>query len=109
MTVFVGFETCGPQKFAGRSTIANILREHGIEPAPERERHTRWSTFLKAHWECLTATDFLSVEVYTIRGVHDQGIGHVLHPVLHRHRLPSGPHRRHHTPPRQSMDDPDCA
>jgi hypothetical protein len=22
-------------------------------------------TFLKAHWECLTATDFLSVEVYT--------------------------------------------
>jgi hypothetical protein len=30
----------------------NILREHGIEPAPERDRHTRWSTFLKAHWEC---------------------------------------------------------
>jgi putative transposase len=30
----------------GRSTIANILRELGIEPAPERNRHTRWSTFL---------------------------------------------------------------
>jgi hypothetical protein len=27
----------------GRGTIANILREHGIEPAPERDRHTRWS------------------------------------------------------------------
>lgn len=53
----------------GRATIANILREHGIEPAPERDRHTRWSTFLKAHWECLTATDFLSVEVYTIKGL----------------------------------------
>jgi putative transposase len=53
----------------GRGTIANILREHGIEPAPERDRHTRWSTFLKAHWECLTATDFLSVEVYTIKGL----------------------------------------
>ena len=52
-----------------RGTIANILREHGIEPAPERDRHTRWSTFLKAHWECLTATDFLSVEVYTIKGL----------------------------------------
>ena len=52
----------------GRGTIANILREHGIEPAPERDRQTRWSTFLKAHWECLTATDFLSVEVYTIKG-----------------------------------------
>jgi len=29
----------------GRGTIANILREHGIEPAPDRDRHTRWSTF----------------------------------------------------------------
>jgi putative transposase len=53
----------------GRGTIANVLREHGIEPAPERDRHTRWSTFLKAHWECLTAADFLSVEVYTIKGL----------------------------------------
>jgi putative transposase len=53
----------------GRGTIANILREHGIEPAPERDRHTRWSTFLKAHWKCLTATDFLSVEVYTVKGL----------------------------------------
>ena len=53
----------------GRGTIANILRENGIEPAPERDAHTRWSTFLKAHWECLTATDFLSVEVCTIKGL----------------------------------------
>ncbi|MDB6083339.1 MAG: hypothetical protein JWN43_1220 [Gammaproteobacteria bacterium] len=55
--------------WVGRGTIANILGEHGIEPAPERDRHTRWSAFLKAHWECLTATDFLSVEVYTIKGL----------------------------------------
>ncbi len=53
----------------GRGTIANILKESGVEPAPERDAHTRWSTFLKAHWECLTATDFLSVEVYTIKGL----------------------------------------
>ena len=52
----------------GRGTIANILKESGVESAPERNAHTRWSTFLKAHWECLTATDFLSVEVYTIKG-----------------------------------------
>jgi hypothetical protein len=32
-----------------------------VEPAPERDRHTRWSMFLKAHWKCLTATDFLTV------------------------------------------------
>jgi putative transposase len=53
----------------GRGTIANILREHGIEPAPERDRHTRWSIFLKAHWERLAATDFLSVEVHTLKGL----------------------------------------
>ncbi|MEP7243898.1 MAG: integrase core domain-containing protein [Gammaproteobacteria bacterium] len=53
----------------GRGTIANILHEHGIEPAPERDRDTRWSTFLKAHWECLTATDCLSVEVHTLKGL----------------------------------------
>jgi len=43
--------------------------QHGIKPAPERDRHIRWSTFLKAHWECLTATDFLSVEVHTFKGL----------------------------------------
>ncbi len=53
----------------GRGTIANALRDHGIEPAPERGKNTRWSTFLKAHWECLTATDFLSVEVCTFKGL----------------------------------------
>ena len=31
----------------GRGTIANILKEHGIEPAPERDKHTSWSSFLK--------------------------------------------------------------
>lgn len=53
----------------GRGTIANILKDKGIEPAPERDTHTRWSTFLKAHWECLAATDFLSVEVCTLKGL----------------------------------------
>jgi transposase InsO family protein len=47
----------------------NRLLKERIEPAPERDRHTRWSTFLKAHWECLTATDFLSVEVHTLKGL----------------------------------------
>src|SRR5882757_6601298 len=53
----------------GRGAIANILKENGLEPAPERGKQTRWSTFLKAHWECLSATDFLSVEVCTVRGL----------------------------------------
>lgn len=56
----------------GRSTIANVLRDNRIEPAHERGAHTRWSTFLKAHWGCLAATDFLSVEVCTMRGLVTQ-------------------------------------
>jgi len=32
-----------------KSTIAKILKEHGIKPAPDRP--TSWRTFLKAHWE----------------------------------------------------------
>jgi len=53
----------------GRGTIANILKENGIEPAPERDQHTSWSTFLKAHWDCLAATDFFTVEVWTLTGL----------------------------------------
>jgi putative transposase len=55
-------------------TIANILRDKGIEPSPERDAHPRWSTFLKAHWECLAATDFLSVEVCTMRRLVTQDV-----------------------------------
>ena len=48
-----------------RSTIANILREHGVEPAPERSERTPWRTFLTAHWETVAGTDFFTVEVVT--------------------------------------------
>ncbi len=46
-----------------------MLRANGIEPAPERGKHTRWSTFLKAHWKILSASDFFSVELWTPRGL----------------------------------------
>jgi len=51
------------------STVANILREHGLEPAPERKRQTTWRTFLKAHWDCLGAIDFTTIEVWTKGGL----------------------------------------
>ena len=53
----------------GRGTVANVLERQGIEPAPERRKRTRWSTFLKAHWKILAASDFLTVEVWTGRGL----------------------------------------
>ncbi len=52
-----------------RSTIARILKEHGIEPAPQRHKGMSWSTFLKSHWEVLAATDFFTIEVMTLRGL----------------------------------------
>ena len=50
-------------------TVGNILKEHGIEPAPERKRQTTWKTFLKSHWDVLGAIDFTTVEVWTKGGL----------------------------------------
>ena len=47
----------------GRNTIKRILTEHGIAPAPERGRSMSWSTFIKAHWGAIAATDLFTVEV----------------------------------------------
>ena len=52
-----------------RNTIKAILKDHGIEPAPERGAKTPWKTFLAAHWDSLAAADFFTVEVLTLRGV----------------------------------------
>jgi putative transposase len=52
-----------------RSTIADILERHGIEPAPERSPKTTWKEFLTQHWDLIVATDFFTVEVWTARGL----------------------------------------
>ena len=51
----------------GRSTIARILRAHGIPPVPERP--TSWHTFLRAHWGEIAGADFFTTEVWTWRGL----------------------------------------
>lgn len=51
------------------STVGNILKAHGIEPAPDRRRQTTWATFLKAHWDVLAAIDFTTIEVWTKGGL----------------------------------------
>ncbi|GAF70653.1 unnamed protein product [marine sediment metagenome] len=53
----------------GRTTVANILKAHGIDPAPERGKRTTWGQFLKAHWSVLAAADFFTVEVWGPRGL----------------------------------------
>jgi hypothetical protein len=43
------------------STIANILKRPGIEPAPTRKRTTNWSTFLKSHWDVFDGLDWEAI------------------------------------------------
>jgi putative transposase len=50
-------------------TVGNILKEHGIEPAPIRKRQTTWKTFIKSHWDVLAAIDFTTIEVWTKGGL----------------------------------------
>ena len=50
-------------------TVGNILRRHGIPPAPERKRTTTWAEFIRAHLAVLAGTDFFTVEVLTLWGL----------------------------------------
>ena len=51
------------------NTVANILKRHGIEPAPTRKTKTTWKEFLQRHADQLAATDFFSVEVWPKAGL----------------------------------------
>ena len=58
----VGYQICD-------TTVGNILKAHGIEPAPKRKRTGSWETFLKAHWDVMAAIDFTTLEVWTKNGL----------------------------------------
>jgi transposase InsO family protein len=49
------------------STIAKVLRDNGMRPAPERP--SSWRSFLKAHWDQIAGMDFFTTEVWTPRGL----------------------------------------
>lgn len=51
------------------TTVGNVLKTHGIEPAPDRGKSMKWSTFLTAHWDVLAAIDFTTVEFWTKGGL----------------------------------------
>ena len=53
----------------GRGTIAKVLQEAGVDPAPDRQKKTTWKEFLRTHWDLLAAADFFSVEVWTALGL----------------------------------------
>jgi transposase len=53
----------------GRNTIKRVLREEGIDPAPERGKRYSWATFIKAHLGAIAAADFFTAEVMTLVGL----------------------------------------
>jgi len=53
----------------GRGTIAKVLQEAGVDPAPARQKRTTWKEFLRTHWDVLAAANFFSVEVWTAFGL----------------------------------------
>jgi transposase InsO family protein len=55
------------QEDVGRTTIARILAEHGLDPRPARP--LQWRTFFEAHWGAVCAADFFTVEVLTLHGL----------------------------------------
>ena len=50
-----------------RSTIAKVLKEHGIKPSPDRPMS--WRTFVHSHAHLIAAADFFTTEVWTAKGL----------------------------------------
>jgi transposase len=46
-------------------TVGNILKRHGIPPAPERKMTMTWHEFIRTHMDVLVATDFFTSALWT--------------------------------------------
>ena len=79
------------------STIAKVLRAHGVDPAPRRTSAT-WRQFLRRQAAGIVACDFFSVDTVLLRRLY------VLFFIHHgtRRRLP----RRHHDQPHPGLGHP---
>jgi hypothetical protein len=50
-------------------TVTNVLKRHGLTPAPERGKKTLWKDFIRSHLGTLAAVDFFTAEVWTASGL----------------------------------------
>jgi putative transposase len=53
-----------------KTTVRNILKEHGLDPCPKRAGST-WDEFLSRHAASLWQCDFVSQKVLTVRGIRE--------------------------------------
>jgi transposase InsO family protein len=51
------------------TTVKNILKQQGIEPAPTRSKQTTWNDFIRSHFQTMAACDFFTTEVWTKGGL----------------------------------------
>ena len=58
----LGYEVCD-------NTIGNVLKRNGIPTAPDRERESTWTEFIKSHQDVIAACDFFTAEVLTPVGL----------------------------------------
>lgn len=50
-------------------SVADILKKHGVEPVPRWRQGTIWVEFILSHMAVMSATDFFTAEVLTLRGI----------------------------------------
>jgi hypothetical protein len=60
-------------------TVGNVLRRHGIAPAPRRGQNTTWKDFIARHMAVMAGVDFFTVEVLTWRGLVTYYVRFFLH------------------------------
>jgi len=61
------FKKLGIRKIS-KSTVRNILKEHGFDPGPKRGKGT-WDDFIRIHTHTLWSCDFFSKKVWTLGGL----------------------------------------
>jgi putative transposase len=66
-------------------TVGNVLRRHGLSPAPERKHTTNWAEFIRAHLAVLAGDRF-----FHGGGPHSARTGNLLRAVFHPSRNPQG-------------------
>ncbi len=65
-------------KSVGSTTVANILKNNGVHPAPDRHQGS-WDQFIRRHADTLWACDFFTKKVWTIKGFREYYILFFIH------------------------------
>ena len=53
----------------GRTTVREVLRDHGRTPGGDRTKRIKWRQFIASHLDVLCSTDFFTIELLTLKGL----------------------------------------